>query len=126
MFDALLSATSGAVAAAVSRALTEIFETYRSRRRTLDDIRVELGHSKISMPEHETAATLAVGILEEIEATKGKALSALTDREVRQISRSLSRILEAKAAKEPLYDKKAGTQILEELRAEYPPIAAAQ
>ncbi|MEA2239106.1 MAG: hypothetical protein QOC81_3830 [Thermoanaerobaculia bacterium] len=118
MFDSLLKAPSGAVAAAISRALTELFRV--SDGRTLADIRNELAHTKTSMPEPKTARLLALNILEEIEVSKGKPLSALTARELRQISKSLSRILEEKIRTAPGYDQQAGAKILKELRRQYP------
>jgi len=120
MFDSLLKAPSGALAAAISRALTELFRANRSNGRTLADIRNELAHSMITMPEPKTVRHLALHILEEIEATKGKPLSALTTRELRQISKSLWRILEERITTEPGYDQQAGAQILKELRRQYP------
>ncbi len=123
MFDSLLTATSGDVAVATSRALTELFKAHSSDHRTLSDIRNELAHSRIAMPEHKTAMLLTLRILEEIEATKHKQLSALTERELRQISKSLWRILEQKITMEPLYDRQAGARILKGLRTQYAAVA---
>jgi hypothetical protein len=120
MFDSLRKAPLGDVAAAMSRALAELLRANHSNGRALADIRNELVHSKVSMSEHTTGTLLALHILEEIEAKKGKPLTALTDREIRQISKSLSRILDEKIRTEPGYDPQAGARILKELRRQYP------
>jgi len=120
MFDSLRKAPSGDVATAISRALTELFRANRKNGRTLADIRKDLAHTNAFMPENTTGTLLALHILEEIEAKKGKPLSALTARELRQISKSLSRILEDKIRTEPYYDPQAGARILKELRRQYP------
>jgi hypothetical protein len=120
MFDSLRKARSGDVAAAISRALTELFKANRANGRTLSDIRKELVNTNALMPENKTATLFALQILEEIEGTKRKQLSALTARELRQISKSLSRILDEKFTTEPGYDQQAGARILKELRRLYP------
>ncbi|HYI09455.1 MAG TPA: hypothetical protein VEK57_10330 [Thermoanaerobaculia bacterium] len=119
MFDVLANATTATTAGAISRALTELFKAPKNGSRTLRQIRAELAHGKLESPEHKAAAALALRILEEVAASRHKDLNALTEKDVREVARTLSRILEEKATAEPLYDKSAGTAILDDLRREY-------
>ncbi len=121
MFDLLATTASAVTVSAVYRALLELFELDRSRDsvRSLTEIRNKLAHSQLPLPEKDAATGLAFKILEEVEKSKKKQIYALSEAEVKQISRSLTKIVEQKLASEAPYDKKTGKAILEELRKEY-------
>lgn len=119
MFEATLSASTSALVGGVYRALTELFEL-RGQRRGWAEIRREIAHSSIDIPEQEAASKVALSILREIKAERNKDLSELTEDELRDVTEVLARIVEERAAAEPHYDETQGTEILSDLRRQYP------
>jgi DNA anti-recombination protein RmuC len=117
---------SSVAIAAISRAMTELFEQYRAKEsaRTLRQIRHELSRSRLPMPDKKQSIDWAMKILEEIAASKKKELHALTETELNRISEILSRILEEKIASEPLYDEDTGKMILDDLRRQYASVSS--
>jgi len=122
MFDVLTSATSAVAVGAIYKALIELFELHRVRdsSKAVSQIRNEIAHSSLHVPEKELSNQVAFQILEEIQARKRKGLNKLTERELRRIALSLSKIAEKRASAESLGDKRAGKVILETLRKKYP------
>jgi hypothetical protein len=119
LFEAVLSASTAAAVGGVYRALTELFEL-RRQRRGWTEIRNEIAHSSISVPEQEAASKIALSILRDIKTERKKDLSELTDGELREITETLTRIVEERAAAEPHYDEADGAEILGGLREQYP------